>query len=75
MVNYNNLWVVMKQKKMTKTELRLAAKLSTSTFAKLSKNEMVSLEVLVRLCYVLGCQLSDICCLLYTSDAADEGLV
>lgn len=55
MVNYNNLWVVMKQKKMTKTELRLAAKLSTSTFAKLSKNEMVSLEVLVRLCYVLGC--------------------
>ena len=53
MVNYNNLWVVMKQKKMTKTELRLAAKLS--------KNEMVSLEVLVRLCYVLGCQLSDIC--------------
>lgn len=61
MVNYNNLWVVMKQKKMTKTELRLAAKLSTSTFAKLSKNEMVSLEVFVRLCYVLGCQLSDIC--------------
>ena len=61
MVNYNNLWVVMKRKKMSKTELRKAAKLSTSTFAKLSKNEMVSLDVLVRLCCVLNCQLSDIC--------------
>ena len=61
MVDYANLWTVMKNKKMSKTELRVAAKLSTSTFAKLGKNEMVSLDVLVRLCGVLECQLSDIC--------------
>lgn len=61
MVDYDNLWNVMKNKKMSKTELRVAAKLSTSTFAKLGKNEMVSLDVLVRLCDVLECQLSDIC--------------
>lgn len=61
MVDYDNLWTVMKNKKMSKTELRVAAKLSTSTFAKLGKNEMVSLDVLVRLCGVLECQLSDIC--------------
>lgn len=61
MVDYNNLWIVMKNKKMSKTELRIAANLSTSTFAKLSKNQIVSLDILVRLCCVLECQLSDIC--------------
>lgn len=61
MVNYGKLWILMKQRNMTKTELRLGARLSTSTFAKLGKNEMVSLDVLVRLCLILKCQLSDIC--------------
>ncbi len=61
MVNYANLWIVMKDNNLTKTELRLKAKVSSSTFAKLSKNEMVSLDVLVRLCLVLGCEISDIC--------------
>lgn len=46
MVDYNNLWIVMKNKKMSKTELRIAANLSTSTFAKLSKNQIVSLDYL-----------------------------
>lgn len=61
MVDYKKLWDVMKKQKMTKTELRVAAGLSSSTFAKLSKNEMVALDVLVRICRVLKCQLSDIC--------------
>ena len=49
------------RKEYDKTQLRMAAGLSTSTFAKLTKNEMVSLDVLVRLCRVFECQLSDIC--------------
>lgn len=61
MITYKNLWNVMKQKNLTKTELRKRASLSSSTFAKLSRNEMVSLDVLVRLCVVLECQISDIC--------------
>lgn len=61
MINYSNLWIIMKKCNLTKTELRKRAKLSSSTFAKLSKNEVVSLEVLVRLCKVLHCQISDIC--------------
>ena len=61
MINYKPLWEVMRKQNMTKTELRVAAGLSTSTFAKLSKNEIVALDVLVRLCRVLRCQLSDIC--------------
>lgn len=52
MIKFDCLWKLMKEKNMTKTQLRMAAGLSTSTFAKLSKNEMVSLDVLVRLCRV-----------------------
>lgn len=61
MIKFDCLWKLMKEKNMTKTQLRMAAGLSTSTFAKLTKNEMVSLDVLVRLYRVFECQLSDIC--------------
>lgn len=61
MVNYNNLWNIMNEKNITKTQLRLDAKLSSSTFAKLSKNQNVALDVLVRICKVLDCKLGDIC--------------
>lgn len=61
MITYKNLWEVMRKRNLTKTELRKKASLSSSTFAKLSRNEMVSLDVLVRLCKVLDCQISDIC--------------
>lgn len=61
MISYIILWDVMKNRGLTKTDLRERARLSSSTFAKLSRNEMVSLDVLVRLCKVLDCQLSDIC--------------
>ena len=61
MITYENMWKIMKQKNFTKTELRKQAQLSSSTFAKLSRDEMVSLDVLVRLCKVLECQISDIC--------------
>lgn len=61
MIKFDCLWKLMKEKNMSKTQLRTAVRLSTSTFVKLTKNEMVSLDVLVRLCRVLECQLSDIC--------------
>ena len=61
MITYKNLWKIMKHKNLTKTDLRKRACLSSSTFAKLSKDEMVSLDVLIRLCKVLECQISDIC--------------
>ena len=61
MITYKNLWNLMRLRNLTKTELRKRACLSSSTFAKLSKDEMVSLDVLVRLCRVLECQISDIC--------------
>lgn len=59
-ISYNKLWKLLIDKGMTKTQLRLKADIGTSTLAKLSKNEQVSMEVLLKICKTLNCDLSDI---------------
>ena len=59
-ISYNKLWKLLIDKGMTKTELRLKADIATSTLAKLSKNEQVSMEVLLKICKTLNCDLPDI---------------
>ena len=59
-LNYKGLWKFLIDKDMNKTELREKTGISASTFSKMHKNELVSLDVLVRLCIVLECELSDI---------------
>lgn len=60
-VTYKPLWDLLKDRDIKKTHMSKAIGISTSTLAKLNKNEYVSLEVLVRICKYLKCQLSDIC--------------
>ena len=60
MLSYNKLWKLLIDKGMTKTEMRLKADISTTTLAKLSKNETVSMEVLLKICKVLDCNVGDI---------------
>ena len=59
-VSYNKLWKLLIDKQMTKTDLRLAADISTTTLAKLGKNETVSMDVMLRICKVLQCNIGDI---------------
>ncbi len=59
-LSYNKLWKLLIDKGMTKTEMRLKADISTTTLAKLGKNETVSMEVLLRICKVLDCNVGDI---------------
>ena len=59
-VNYNKIWKLLIDKKMNKSELREAVKTSPNTIAKLGKNEQVSLDVLIRICKVLECDIGDI---------------
>ena len=54
-LSYNKLWKLLIDKGMTKTQMRLKADISTTTLAKLGKNETVSMEVLLRICKVLDC--------------------
>lgn len=59
-ITYKKLWKLLIDKDMTKTTLRQQTDIASSTLSKMSKNEYVSLEVLVRICYALDCELSDI---------------
>lgn len=57
---YNKLLKMLIDREMTKTDLRQQAKISSSTLAKIGKQEMVSSDVLVKICNALKCDISDI---------------
>ena len=59
-VSYKKLWKLLIDRDMKKEELRVAAGISTNTMAKLGKNENVNTEMLVKICTVLKCDISDI---------------
>ena len=59
-VSYDKLWKLLINKKMNKTQMRLATGISSSTLAKLSKGESVTLEVLEKICDELQCNIGDI---------------
>lgn len=59
-ISYNRLWKLLIDNHMKKKDLKDRAELSTATMAKLGKNESVSLDVLVRICKVLNCEIGDV---------------
>lgn len=59
-VDYSNLWKLLIDKKMNKSQLRNAAHISTNAVAKLGKNETVSLDTLEKICVALECRIEDI---------------
>jgi DNA-binding Xre family transcriptional regulator len=60
MFSYNKLWKLLIDHNMNKVALRDAVKITPNTLAKLSKNEMVSMDVLGRICKELQCNVGDI---------------
>lgn len=59
-VSYNKLWKLLIDKDMKKKDLQEIAKLSSSSIAKLGKNQIVSVEVLLKICEALDCNIGDI---------------
>ena len=59
-VRYNKLWKRLIDIEMKKSQLREAVGASKSTFAKLGKNENVTLPVLLNICEYLECDFGDI---------------
>lgn len=59
-VDYSRLWKLLIDKRMNKSQLRKAAKISTNAIAKLGKNESVSLDTLEKICSALSCSIEDI---------------
>ena len=59
-VNYKKLWKRLIDEDIETTALHTETGIAPSTLTRMRKNEYVSLDVLVRICMRLSCQLSDI---------------
>ena len=59
-VSYKKLWKILIDKDMKKKDLQSAAGISWTSVTKLSKGETVSLEVLMKICKALECNIGDI---------------
>lgn len=59
-ISYNKLWKLLIDKKIKKMKLLEMASISSSTMAKMVRDEFVSLEVLIRITKALDCSFDDI---------------
>jgi len=59
-VSYNKLFKLMIDKKIRKGERCKAAGISSGSLLKISKDENIYVDILVRICGVLGCDFGDI---------------
>ena len=59
-MSYKKLWKLLIDKQMKKSDLRKNAGISSSSLAKLTKDENVTTEVLAKICRELKCDVSDI---------------
>ena len=59
-VCYDNLWKLLIDKKLTRTDLKELCGISSNVLAKLGKNEPISMESLEKICASLGCRIEDV---------------
>ena len=59
-MSYKKLWKKLIDEGMNKSTLRMKAGISSSSLAKLGKDENVTTDVLVKICHVLKFDVSDI---------------
>ena len=68
-VSYNNLWKLLIDKGLNKGDLRQLTGMSSSTMAKMTNNEPVTISVLEKICEQLDCDFSDL--ISYKKDSAE----
>ena len=59
-ISYKKLWKLLIDKGLKKVDLKKMASISSSSLAKLGKNEPISMDVLYKICFVLKCNIGDI---------------
>ena len=59
-ISYNRLFKLLIDKGMKKTEFAKIAGLTPGTLVKLSKNQTVSMDSLIKMCKTLNCTFDDI---------------
>ena len=73
-ISYKKLWKLLIDLEMNKRTLAKKANISDSTLTKLSKGESVNMEMLVRICTALKCDLHDIVELVPENATANENI-
>ena len=58
--SYKKLWKLLIDKDMNKKTLAESANVSMSSLAKLAKMETVNVEILIKICDALNCEMGDI---------------
>lgn len=59
-VSYKKLWKMLIDKDMLKKDLQKAAGISWASVTKMSKGEAVSMEILMKVCKALHCDIGEI---------------
>ena len=59
-VSYKRLWKLLIDKDMKKKDLQAVAGISWASITKMSKGENVSMEVILKICKALNCNIGDI---------------
>lgn len=59
-VSYDNLWKLLIDKKLKRTDLKQLCGISSNVLAKLGKNEPVSVDSLEKICVALECRIENI---------------
>lgn len=68
-ISYNNLWKTLIDNGLKKKDLMSLADVSSATMAKMSKGEIVSLDVICRICAALKCDIGSVLEILYDGAA------
>ena len=71
-VSYKKLWKLLIDKDMKKKDLLATAGISWASVTKLSKGETVSMEVLMKICKALDCNIGDIMDLIPEEETSSE---
>lgn len=71
-VSYKKLWKILIDRDMKKKDLQAKAGISWASVTKLSKSETVSMEVLIKICKTLNCDIGDIMELVPSEEDAIE---
>ncbi|MBR3019615.1 MAG: helix-turn-helix transcriptional regulator [Clostridia bacterium] len=60
-ISYKRLWKLFIDKDLKKKDLPTVAGISQSSVAKMSRSEPVNMEIILKICTALNCDIADIC--------------
>ena len=59
-ISYSNLWKLLAEKELSKSDLMELTGLSSRVIAKLAKNQTVTTDTIAKICSALSCNVGDI---------------